>query len=117
MQQLKLFDSPRRSTPPAMPAPYAAKSATSQAAAAAIAGEARFIRQRVLAFIRSRRDYGATDPEISEALGLPGDSSRPRRIELRDAGTIVDSGRTRPTRSGRAATVWIISSKIGFYHE
>ena len=105
MKQLNFFYSPRRPVPPARHAPYAAKSATSQAAAAAIAGEARFIRQRVLAFIRSRTDYGATDPEIAEALDLPSDTARPRHVELRDAGVIVDSGRTRPTRTGHKATV------------
>ena len=82
MDQLTLFATDHnRPIPIDKPAaPFAPGLATSQAAAAAIGGDARFIRQRVLAFIRSRREYGATDPEIAEALDLSGDTARPRRV-------------------------------------
>ncbi len=119
MQQLALFDEPRKLAIPIdkPAAPFAPGSATSQAAARAIAGEVRYIRQRVMALIRARREYGATDEEICTALDLASDTGRPRRVELRDASLIIDSGQTRPTRSGRAATVWVISPRIGFNHE
>ena len=117
MNQLALFDVSRKTAIPIdkSAAPYAPGSATSQAAAAAIAGDAKIIRQRVLRFVKSRREHGATDFEIAETLGISSDTARPRRVELRDAGLIVDSGRTRPTRSGHPATVWIVSPKVGVY--
>ena len=85
------------------------------AAATAIGAKAPNLRQAVLDFIRSRREYRATDHEVAQALDLLTDTSRARRVELRDLGMIVDSGRTRPTPSGRAATVWIISQHVSIY--
>jgi hypothetical protein len=119
MSQLNLFATDyRRAIPIGKPtAPFSPGSPTSQVAAAAIAGDAKYIRQRVFNFIRSCREYGATDPEIAQALQLSSDTARPRRVDLRNADMIVDSGRTRPTQSGRPATVWIVSPKIGFFHE
>jgi hypothetical protein len=48
----------------------------------------------------------ATDEEIQLGLEMSGSTERPRRVELVAAGRIVDSGRTRPTQSGRQAVVW-----------
>lgn len=70
---------------------------------------ARRLRDRIFQFIRQQGPKGATDGEIQEALSLSGDSERPRRGELVDAGEIVFSGRTRPTRSGEPAKVWILA--------
>jgi len=117
MQQLALFDAPRK---PVIPidkpaAPFAPGSATSQAAAAAIAPKARDIRQRVLMFIRSRREYGSTDQELCEALDLASDSGRPRRCELVAAGLVTDCGMTRLTKSGHRAIVWRVSPKVNVY--
>jgi hypothetical protein len=95
--------------------PYIPGSETSKAAAASIGGKARTLRQQVLDFIRQRREYGATDQEIAEDLALTLNTARPRRVELRDAGLIVDSGHTRPTQSGRLATVWVIFQGIAVY--
>lgn len=89
--------------------PYAKGSATSEAAAEAIKPKAGSQRARVYAFILGRGEYGATDEEIQAALGISESSVRPRRGELREAGLIHDSGRTRPTRSGGQATVWVAS--------
>lgn len=61
----------------------------------------------VFSFIRQRGLHGATDAEICQALNLQTDTGRARRCELRDAGQVTDSGRTRATPSGRQATVWI----------
>jgi hypothetical protein len=52
---------------------------------------------------------GLTDEQIQDLLRMPPNSQRPRRKELERRGVIRDSGRRRPTRSGRAAIVWAIS--------
>jgi DNA-binding IclR family transcriptional regulator len=54
----------------------------------------------------TRKMGGMTDEEIQRALKLNPSTERPRRIELVQAGKVRDSGRTRKTASGRAATVW-----------
>ena len=86
--------------------PPAQNTDTSRAAARA----ARHSSARVRAMIRNHLvlcgSYGATDPEIQAALNLSGDTERPRRIELWNAGFIVDSGFVRKTDSGLAAVVW-----------
>jgi hypothetical protein len=79
---------------------------TSNAAADAIAPVMNELQGRVLAFIREAGDAGATDDEMQQALGMNPSTQRPRRGELRRFGFIEDSGRTRPTASGRAAVVW-----------
>lgn len=88
------------------PPPAQAHSATSCAAARAAVPHAQGQRERVLAFLRSRGACGATDAEIQEALGLDGSTQRPRRVELVRAGLVVDTGRVRPTQSGRVAAVF-----------
>lgn len=50
-----------------------------------------------------------TDEEISELTGLQGNSVRPRRGELVNAGLIVPSG-FKLTRSGRKAVSWITNN-------
>lgn len=80
---------------------------TSRAAADAIAPKAGTLRAVVLAFIKSQGAFGATDEEISLALDMAGNTVRPRRRELQQAGLVVDSGRRRPTESRRLAVVWI----------
>lgn len=54
---------------------------TSRAAAEA-KRDAEKQRAQVLAFIKSRGQYGATDLEIQDGTGIDGDSERPRRWEL-----------------------------------
>ena len=56
---------------------------------------------------RTRGSYGATDEEQQDGLDMNPSTQRPRRIELVQRGLVHDSGRTRPTRSGRAAVVWV----------
>lgn len=70
---------------------------------------AMILRDRVLAYVKRRGRTGATDEEISHALGMPGNTARPRRIELRDACRIEHDGRFRPTVSGRSAAVWVFA--------
>lgn len=64
-------------------------------------------RERIYRFIAVQGAVGSTDDETQEYLGMSGNTERPRRGELVAKGRIVASGRTRPTRSGRRATVWI----------
>lgn len=93
--QLGLYDHPR----------YVVRSQTSQEAAHSIREGAPTLRSRVLSLLRAR-PAGATDEEVQVALGMNPSTERPRRIELCEAGLVVDSGKRRPTASGRMATVW-----------
>jgi hypothetical protein len=79
---------------------------TSRAAAREIKPEAGPLCAAVLAFLVGRGETGATDSEIQTALGLSGDTERPRRVALQRRGLVVDSGQRRRTSSGRAAIVW-----------
>ena len=103
MTQQTFFDRP---TAP-VTAPYVPSSATSAAAAVAIAPCTGRLQTMVLDFIRGRGQRGATDGEVAASLGMLSDTTRARRVELRDRGKVVDSGRRRPTASGRSATVWL----------
>jgi hypothetical protein len=82
-------------------------SPTSIAAANRVASAAA-LRARVLAYLVTQPD-GATDEELQTALDMPGSTERPRRVELVTRGLVRDSGRTRQTRSGRQAVVWVAS--------
>lgn len=88
--------------------PPASNPTTSRAAAEAIEPTAATLRRQVLDFIESCGDRGATDCEIQAALGMSGDTQRPRRWELSDCESplIVDSGLRRRTERGREAIVW-----------
>ena len=88
------------------PAPAQRHSATSLAAAVAIEPVSGKDRLRVLLYLREQGQRGATDEQIQDALGLPGSTERPRRIELWEKGLVWKSIETRLTRSGRKATVW-----------
>lgn len=88
-------------------------SATSEAAAMAIAPSAANLRRRILVRIIDAAENGLTDHEIETATGLRGSTVRPRRRELQRAGLICDSGLTRPTDSGREAVVWVSSGWRG----
>lgn len=90
-----------RSEPPAQ-----GHSQTSTAAGAAIKPDRNRLRNRVLAFLRGCGSYGATDEEVQERLAMNPSTQRPRRVELVEAGLVVDSGQTRLTKAGRKATIW-----------
>jgi len=85
---------------------YVASSATSAEAAQKAQPASAKQRARVLSLLTSLGAHGATDEEMQDALGMEGSTQRPRRVELCNAMKVRDSGRTRKTRSGRAATVW-----------
>jgi hypothetical protein len=82
-------------------------SETSGAAANAIRPRSTTLREKVLDFLRTRGDAGATDEEIQDWLKMPASTERPRRIELVAMGLVKESRTRRTTRSGRAASVWV----------
>ena len=85
---------------------------TSQQTRESIADAPR-VREMIWAFLEREGDRGGTDAEIQEALGIDGNTERPKRLELFRAGQIHDSGRTRPTPSGRDAIVWVTTKFRG----
>lgn len=93
--------------------PFQAHSETSRAAAESKRADRPTEKARVLAILREFPFYilGATDEQIQDELAMPSSTERPRRVELVKGGVVVDSGRTRPTRSGRQATVWAATSR------
>lgn len=80
---------------------------TSREAAAKVAPSATTQRGRVLRVVVYAGDEGATDEQISDRLGMPLNTVRPRRLELVEQGYVIDSGDTAPTRSGSAAVLWL----------
>ena len=80
---------------------------TSRVAAGRIAGHAKDLRARVLAFIVRQGPRGATDDDGEPVLGIRCSTYTPRRNELVELGLVVDSGRRRNTASGRPAAVWV----------
>lgn len=85
--------------------PAQAHSATSRAAAEGIKPAAGTLRAKVLDCIQNSAS-GLSDENVQDLLQMPASTQRPRRIELVRAGLVIDSGRTRLTRSGRSAVVW-----------
>lgn len=83
---------------------------TSDEAARRIAGHAGTLRAAVLAWIVGCGDHGGTDDEGEAALGIRCQTWTPRRGELVKLGLVVDSGRRRPTSSGRPAAVWVAAT-------
>lgn len=90
----------------ALPA-HQRRSTASVAAAAAIRQDSARLRMEVYRHIKRCRKRGSTDEEGDDALDLGGSTYRPRRVELVEKGWVADSGKKRPTRSGRMATVWV----------
>ena len=64
-------------------------------------------RERVMLAIRDAGDDGMTDDEIADHTGMSPSTARPRRVELVAAGWVVNSGRERPSHTGRAMVVWV----------
>jgi hypothetical protein len=65
-------------------------------------------RRAVWEAIRHASTRGLTDHEIEMATGLPGDTVRPRRVELARRGLVVRAEWKRPCPSGRLASVWVV---------
>ncbi|HUT91920.1 MAG TPA: hypothetical protein VMY37_20665 [Thermoguttaceae bacterium] len=90
-----------------------APAATRREAAERIAPFVHDQRGAVLDHVRAQGRRGAIDEEIRETLEICESSCRARRIELAQAGELVDSGRRRATRSGRRAIVWTTPEYAG----
>ncbi len=85
---------------------------TEAAAAQAILPTSAKGRRQVFDHLIALGGMGATDHELAVALGMNPSTVRPRRLELVESGAVVDSGQTRPTPSGRAATVWTVAGGL-----
>lgn len=92
--------------------PYHHASKTSREAAERIRPSTSVARQKVYEAIFASGERGLTDAEMYQATGLASDTARPRRCELVRGGYVRDSGRERPSPSGRAMIVWICTTKI-----
>ena len=68
-------------------------------------------RTKMLAAYRAAGAMGLTDDEMRITTNLNPDSIRPRRGELIRAGKVMETTKTRPTRTGRLATVFIAVTK------
>lgn len=82
-------------------------SVTSQQAAAQIEPSAGTLRAHVLAYVRTCGEIGATDEEMQIALEMNPSTQRPRRVELEKLNLIRRIAFTRPTKSGRSATIFV----------
>lgn len=87
--------------------PYQKHSPTSRAAAEAIKPKIGPLHRAIMEHLRAFG--GSTDEELQENLIIAQNTQRPRRRELQQAGLVIDSGRTRATRSGRQAVVWTLA--------
>jgi len=102
-------ESARKNTPvfqsgePLPAAPFAAGSATSYAAAAAIDAVAASDAERVLRCIRSGCEGGRTCQEVERLLDMAHESASARVAGLLKEGRIIRTERTRPTASGLVA--------------
>ena len=90
-----------------LPLPYKRDSDTSIAAATKARPKAPAYRTAILGYLVGRGALGATNEEISLAMGIKIQTVCPRMKELREAGTVVAAGAWRPTESGRDAVVWV----------
>jgi hypothetical protein len=87
--------------------PYQRHSDTSMQAAVEIEPNTGTLLAAVLEVIRNNGALGATDQEIQSILDMDPSTERPRRVDLVNRKLVRDAGRTRLTRSGRKATVWV----------
>ena len=117
MGQMDLFAAPPPASPAAAPQPRRRARrpkrppdngvATSVAAADHIASKAASLRSAVLAAIRDTGADGMTCDEVELHLSMKHQTASARINELSRGAKIVDSGMSRPTRSGCQAIVWV----------
>lgn len=94
-----------------MPKPYHNRVATSCDAAERVRRSVNPQARRVFDFIESRGDFGATDKEQQTALGMSGDSQRPRRVWLRDNGFVQAKGNPMRPELRQRSIVWVATGK------
>lgn len=85
-------------------APFVSHSETSRLAAESIEESAATLRGKIYQWLLTNGP--ATDEQIQDLLGMPGNTERPRRRELQSKGLVVDSGQRGLTSSGRQAVKW-----------
>ncbi len=107
-------EAPKTTQEPPNPAPRQRHSRTSCGAAEGIHAHVGALQRRLIAALATVYPDGLTDIELQEQTGIRESTERPRRVELVEAGLILDSGRTRvaPGRT-RAAVVWVLSTNPG----
>jgi predicted transcriptional regulator len=81
------------------------RTATSIEAAEAIKPTAATLRLKVLEFVRSQGEYGATNNEIAAALNMRLATVCARRNELVKSGSLRTDGTTRLSDTGRPAQI------------
>ena len=93
-------------------APYVRGSSTSRAAARSLSEKtlAR-LERRVFDCIRRAGEVGRTDDELEVRCRLSHQTTSARRRALVRGGLVKDSGATRPTRSGRNASIWVLGKQ------
>lgn len=65
-------------------------------------------RERIMQYIIAQGLRGATDGEMQDALGIPGDTQRPRRDELAASGAIRLNGQHRKSpHSNSPLQIWV----------
>jgi hypothetical protein len=83
---------------------------TSDAAACKMSGaRASKIGAKLMAYMQSRGDYGATLQEAELDTGISGNTIRPRMLTLRKRGQVVDAEKYRKTLDGNNAVVWKVA--------
>jgi hypothetical protein len=91
----------------ATPLPATNGTATSSDAASRMEPIAGSMRATVLEYVRNCATHGATDEEMQVALEMNPSTQRPRRQELEKMGFIARTERTRLTKSGRHAVIFV----------
>ena len=94
--------------------PHQRHSDTSRMAAASVAPSFSGVRLQVL---RAISRHSLTDEQGQSIVGMTGNSYRPCRVTLMDAGYVEDTGSRRKTASGRTAVVWGITAEGREYLE
>lgn len=85
---------------------------TSKYAAQSLVEAAPNCRIKVLLYIVSCGDRGATADEVECDLVMRQSTASPRVTELHQAGLTEDSGRVRDTRWGKPAIVWVATQAV-----
>jgi hypothetical protein len=89
------------------PVPFHNRTLPSRAAAESARPSVRNQCMRVLEFISSQGERGATDKEVQRGLGMAGDSQRPRRVWLRNNGFLQPKGSPEEIVLRDGSTVWV----------
>lgn len=90
-----------------LPLPFCSTSKTSRDAAIKARPKAPGDRAGILGYVMGLGTFGATNEEVSIALGIKIQTVCPRMKELRESGDLIWSGEKRITTSRSEANVWV----------